>query len=87
MVSCTIYFDPKIEGPHIEHMLSKFVPFIKSVSMLPHSDRGAYIQMPYEGITKVQYEARVSRISNIDWSHFSGSDGIENRFCTNDACD
>ncbi|UPT76599.1 fused protease/ribonucleoside-triphosphate reductase [Sulfurovum sp. XGS-02] len=87
MVSCTVYFDPKIEGPHIEHMLSKFVPLIKSVSMLPHSDTGAYVQMPYEGITKEQYEARISRISNIDWSHFSGSDGIESRFCSNDACD
>jgi len=87
MVSCTIYFDPKKEGLQIEHMLSKFVPLIKSVSMLPHSDTGAYIQMPYEGITQEQYEARISRISKIDWSHFSGSDGIEIRFCTNDACD
>ncbi len=87
MVSCTIYFDPSKEGKQIEHMLSKFVPIIKSVSMLPHSDRGAYIQMPYEGITKEQYEARISRISSIDWSHFSGSDGREERFCTNEACD
>jgi len=87
MVSCTVYFDPKSEGPYIGQMLSKFVPLIKSVSMLPHSDRGAYIQMPYEGITKKQYEARISTISNIDWSHFGGSDGIEDRFCTNDTCD
>jgi len=87
MVSCTVYFNPESEAPHLEHMLSKFVPLIKSVSMLPHSDRGAYIQMPYEGITKEEYEARISKISNIDWSHFSGSDGIEDRFCTNDTCD
>jgi ribonucleoside-triphosphate reductase len=86
MVSCTIYFDPKREGMHIEHMLSKFVPLIKSVSMLPHSGTGIYKQMPYEGITKEEYEVRISRISNIDWSRFSGSDGIETRFCTNDTC-
>jgi ribonucleoside-diphosphate reductase alpha chain len=87
MVSCTVYFDPKTEGPKIDLMLAQFVPVIKSVSMLPHSDTGAYIQMPYEGITKEKYEARISRLSNIDWSSFGGSDGIENRFCTNDSCE
>lgn len=87
MVSCTVYFDPKTEGKRIEQILAQFVPVIKSVSMLPHSESGAYVQMPYEGITKEQYEERISKISNIDWSHFSGSDGVENRFCTNDACD
>lgn len=84
MVSCTIYFDPKTEGSQIEHMLAQFVPVIKSVSMLPHSDMGAYVQMPYEGITKEKYEERLSKLPKIDWNSFAGSDGIESRFCTND---
>ncbi len=87
MVSCTIYFDPKSEAMQIEHMLALFAPIIKSVSMLPHTDVGAYVQMPYEGITKAQYEQRKAEMPAIDWSSFGGSDGIENRFCTNDSCE
>ena len=87
MVSCTIYFDPKTEGEQIEHMLAQFAPIIKSVSMLPHTDTGAYAQMPYEGITKEEYNERLARLPEIDWSSFGGSDGIENRYCTNDSCE
>jgi len=87
MVSCTIYFDAKSEGSQIEHMLALFAPIIKSVSMLPHSDTGAYVQMPYEGISKEKYEARLTEMPSIDWSAFGGSDGIESRFCTNDSCE
>lgn len=87
MVSCTIYFDPKTEGSQIEDMLALFAPVIKSVSMLPHSDAGAYVQMPYEGISKEKYNARLAKMPSIDWSTFVGSDGIESRFCTNDSCE
>ncbi len=87
MVSCTIYFDPKTEGSQIEHMLALFAPIIKSVSMLPHSDAGVYAQMPYEGISKEKYEARLVEMPSIDWSTFGDSDGIESRFCTNDSCE
>jgi len=87
MVSCTVYFDPETEGEQIEHMLAQFAPIIKSVSMLPHSQEGAYRQMPYEGITKEEYEKRLSDIPKIDWSRFGGSDGMESRFCSNDQCE
>jgi len=87
MVSCTIYFDPETEGEQIEHMLAQFAPVIKSVSMLPHTKKGAYEQMPYEGISKEEYEKRLAKFPKIDWSKFSGSDGIESRFCTNDLCE
>jgi len=73
MVSCTIYFDPKTEGAQIDDMLRQFVPLIKSVSMLPHSDTGAYNQMPYEGLTKEQYEARLAEMPSIDWNTFTNS--------------
>jgi len=87
MVSCTIYFDPKTEGSQIEHMLAQFAPIIKSVSMLPHTEVGAYEQMPYEGITREEYERRLAEMPEIDWSSFSDSDGIESRFCSNDTCE
>jgi ribonucleoside-diphosphate reductase alpha chain len=87
MVSCTVYFNPETEGDQIEHMLALFAPTIKSVSMLPHSAKGSYKQMPYEGIDKKEYEARLAAIPKIDWSSFGGSDGIESRFCTNDSCE
>jgi ribonucleoside-triphosphate reductase (thioredoxin) len=86
MVSCTIYFDPKSEEKQIEHMLGQFAPTIKSVSMLPHTDAGAYVQMPYEGITREEYERRQDEIAHIDWDAFGGSDGQDSRFCTNDVC-
>ncbi len=77
MVSCTIYFDPKTEGAQIEDMLRQFVSLIKSVSMLPHSHRGAYKQMPYEGLTKEQYEARLAEMPLIDWNTFANSNNIK----------
>jgi len=87
MVSCTVYFYPKTEGGQIEHMLAQFAPIIKSVSLLPHSDSGAYKQMPYEGISKEEYEKRLKEIPKIDWKAFGGSDGMESRFCSNDQCE
>lgn len=86
MVSCTIYFDPETEGNQIEHMLALFAPIIKSVSMLPHSAAGAYEQMPYEGITKEEYEERLSRMAKIDWSRFGGSDAEQSLFCSSGPC-
>ena len=86
MVSCTIYFDPETERNQLEHMLGQFSPTIKSVSMLPHSKQGSYQQMPYEGISKEEYERRHSELGTIDWNHFRGSDGQDSRFCTNDSC-
>ncbi len=77
MVSCTIYFDPKTEGPRIDDMLKEFVPLIKSVSMLPHSDTGSYKQMPYEGITKEQYQARLAEMPSIDWNTLTNRNTIE----------
>ena len=86
MVSCTVYFDPETEGPQIERMLAQFAPVIKSVSMLPHSETGAYKQMPYEGISREVYDVKVLQMPRIDWAAFSDSDGIESRFCSDDGC-
>jgi hypothetical protein len=86
MVSCTVYFN-RDEASQIEHMLAQFAPLIKSVSMLPHSVKGAYKQMPYEGITDEEYLRLLSLMPKIDWSKFKDSDGIQERFCNNDTCE
>jgi ribonucleoside-diphosphate reductase alpha chain len=87
MVSCTVYFDKETEGNQIEQMLGQYIHLIKSVSMLPHTEAGAYAQMPYEGITKEQYEERLKNLKAIDWSSFCKSDGMDSKFCTNESCD
>jgi hypothetical protein len=87
MVSCTIYFDPTTEGSHIEHALAQFIPLIKSVSMLPHTENGVYAQAPYEGISKEKYEELASQIKIIDWSGYGGSDGQMPKYCTNGVCE
>ena len=87
MVSCTIYFNKETEGHQIEQMLGQNIPLIKSVSMLPHTEEGAYAQMPYEGITKEEYEKRLKDVKPIDWSSFRESDGQDTKFCTNETCE
>lgn len=80
-------FDPNHEENIIEKVLSSITPLIKSCSLLPHSAKGAYRQMPEEGITAEEYETRLKAIKTIDWSKFRGSDGQDEKFCTGDACE
>lgn len=86
MVSVTIYFDPKTEGDQIETALAINAPNIKSCSMLPHTGDGAYPQMPYEEISKEEYERRIKDLKPVDWSTYNGSDGKMPKYCTNDTC-
>lgn len=82
MVSCTISFDTQREGDQIEHMLAQFAPLIKSVSMMPYNKNGNYVQMPYEEISKEEYEKRVAALPpQIDWEKYSGNEGCAEQFC------
>ena len=76
MVSCTITFDPQTEGAELGQMLARFTPLIKGVSLLPHTPKGAYPQMPYEGISRQEYEERIRRRGPIEWSALSGEADI-----------
>lgn len=80
-------YDPTHEEADIEPVLSAIAPHTKSVTVLPHSDKGAYRQMPEEGISKTEYEMRLAAISPIDWSSLSGSDGIDERYCSGPTCE
>lgn len=79
-------FDPHHEEDDIERVLSSIVPLIKSCSLLPHSAKGAYRQMPEEGLTPSEYQKRLKAIKSIDWSTFGGSDGLDEKYCQGDQC-
>jgi len=79
--------DPGHEEGQLEAVLAHIAPYVKSVSLLPHSDKGIFPQMPQEGITKESYDARLESIRKIDWSQFEGSDGQDEKFCTGEACE
>ena len=80
-------YDPTHEEGDIEAVLSAIAPLTKSVSLLPHSPKGAYRQMPEEGISEAEYKIRLAEIQTIDWSKLSGSDGQDERYCTADSCE
>jgi len=84
-VSNTITFDPVKEADQLEHVLSHFIPIIKTVALLPHTPEGVYAQMPIQGINEDEYLKRLNNIHPINWNLFMG-DGIDEKFCTNDSC-
>lgn len=83
----TLYrYNPDHEEDEIEAVLATIAPVTKSVSLLPHSEVGAFKQMPEEGITKEEYEDRLAAISTIDFSSYSGTDGEDEQYCTGEIC-
>jgi len=88
LTGATIHeYDPRHEEDVIESVLSAIAPLTKSVALLPHSSRGAYPQMPEEGISEAEYRERLSAIRPIDWSRLSGSDGQDEQYCTSEYCE
>lgn len=80
-------YDEGHEEHDVEAVLSAIAPHTKSVSLLPHCAKGAYKQMPEEGISEEEYRQRLAKIKPIDWTEFSGSDGIDDKFCSGAACE
>jgi ribonucleotide reductase alpha subunit len=70
----------------IEKMLAMFVPVLKSVSMLPHSNH-TYKQAPYEPIDEKEYKRRVAEMGIVNLSAIGGMVPIGSKFCTNDVCE
>ncbi len=81
------HYDPHHEEASIEKVCAAITPLTKSYSLLPHTAKGAYRQMPEEGITPSEYERRLKAIKPIDWSTFRDSDGIDERYCQGPSCD
>lgn len=71
----------------VEPVLAMIAPLTKSVSVLPHSPKGVYRQMPEEGISEQEYHEMKAAILPIDWSNFRGSDGMDELFCNAEKCE
>lgn len=86
-VSQTITFNVKTESDQIEHVLDQYQHQIKAVSFLPKVEKGAYKQMPYETITKEEYEKRYKAIKwPVDFGMTNEVSEPE-RFCNNETCE
>ena len=84
-VSCTVTFDPATEGSHIPFALNYYQYQLKGVSFLPRLPEGAYKQMPYEAITKDEYERRVALLRPLDLRVTHETADAE-RFCDGATC-
>lgn len=84
-VSCTVTFDPEVEGKLIPDLLKAYESRLKSISFLPFKEDGAYAQMPYEAITREQYEEMSKDLLPINWVSDSVHDQ-QDSFCDGMAC-
>ncbi|KAJ2498646.1 hypothetical protein GGH96_004147 [Coemansia sp. RSA 1972] len=89
-VSCTITFDPAIEGPQLCNALDYYQYQLKGVSFLPRIAYGAFPQMPYEAIDEATYNKMAARIKPGSQLHLvrdsEKRDAEAERFCSNDSC-
>jgi ribonucleoside-triphosphate reductase len=84
-VSCTATFDPESEKEKIFEILKENDKMLKSISFLPMLKEGAYEQMPYEAISKEQYDKLITGITEITWTNGTTHDQQDN-FCDGLAC-
>lgn len=88
-VSLTLTYHPETEEKELGHVLRMFEGQLKSISFLK-IDSGQYPQMPYEDITREQYEAYASNLQRLDLNALYGEASVEaegERFCSNDVCE
>ncbi|EGG14973.1 ribonucleoside triphosphate reductase [Cavenderia fasciculata] len=88
-VSCTVTFDPKLEGHQLPFALDYFQYQLKGVSFLPSmSDEMIYEQMPYEEIDAQTYLKRAANLKPVDFNKYQ-REAIEpkpDKFCDSSSC-
>lgn len=84
MISVTVTFS-KEEANHLKTCIENYINEIKGVSFLPQFT-DFYKQSPFEEISEDDYYARMANIKDPDWSIFTGSNGIDTRFCDGENC-
>ena len=84
-VSCTITFKAD-EKKDIAKALNFFQYRLKAVSFLPKLEKASYPQMPYEEITKEEYERRVTEIQPLTFNGI-GVNSTPEMYCNNDTCE
>jgi len=85
-VSCTVSFDPSSETNSVPDLLSAYETQLKSISFLPFPEDSSYEQMPYEPITKGQYNEMVALVKPIKWRNNSVHD-MEDSLCDSSVCE
>ena len=86
-VSATVTFKPEAEGSQIVHALNYFQYKLKGVSFLPKAPVDKYPQLPYEEITKEQYEQMASKIAELNFEDYNVEDAEDVKFCDGDKCE
>jgi ribonucleotide reductase alpha subunit len=84
-VSCTVSFDPAVEGPQIKHALTFYQYQLKGVSFLPRHPAGAYKQMPYEAISEAEYLQRAGALQALRFGTLHEK-AEQERFCDGATC-
>ncbi len=85
MVSNTLQFDPKKYSPaDLARAIKTFLPMLKSTTLLPKNEE-IYPQMPFEKITKEEYEKRIKSIPKVNWSTLRGHRASV-EFCGSRSC-
>lgn len=84
-VSCTVTFKPE-EADQIKHVLDYYQYSLKGISFLPKTKGGQYKQMPYEEITKEQYESTIKNIKPFVVKNVSNIETKVEMYCDGDAC-
>jgi len=83
-VSCTVTFK-EWEKTQIKPALEYFQYKLKAISFLPKASAISYPQMPYEEITKEQYEELISNIKPLAKKDIT-EDSKPELFCDNESC-
>lgn len=84
MISVTVTFS-KEEAGQLKTCIENYINEIKGVSFLPQFT-DFYKQPPYEEISEEKYFEEAEKIKELDWSLFTGSNGIDTRFCDGANC-
>ncbi len=83
-VSSTITFKEN-EKSQIESALNYFQYKLKGISFLPKTEKGKYTQMPYEEITKEQYEESVKKLKKLTFKEIK-EDSKPELYCDSESC-
>jgi len=86
-VSCTVTFDPQLEGPQLQYALNYFQYQLKGISFLPRLKQGAYAQMPYEAIDEKIYTKMTKKLTKVYFGRVKGEEANIDKFCNNDVCE
>ena len=84
MISVTVTFS-KDEASQLKTCIENYINEIKGVSFLPQFTT-FYKQAPYEEISEEEYYRMTKTIKQADWSKFTGSNGVDTRFCDGASC-